>query len=44
MQSEAKKYGYCKDEWKSTGGFPPQLYVREGNRLVGEHVLTQHDR
>lgn len=44
MQAEAGTYGYCKDEWGSTGGFPPQLYVREGRRMVGEHVLTQHDR
>ncbi|MGV3663810.1 MAG: FAD-dependent oxidoreductase [Prosthecobacter sp.] len=32
-----------KDEFTDNGGFPWQLYVREGRRLVGEHTLTEHD-
>jgi hypothetical protein len=32
-----------KDEFADNGGFPWQLYVREGRRLVGEYTLTQHD-
>jgi hypothetical protein len=32
-----------KDEFTDNGGFPWQLYVREGRRLVGEYTLTQHD-
>ena len=36
-------WGLCADEFTDTGGWPHQLYVREGRRLVGEYVLTEHD-
>lgn len=32
-----------KDEFTDNGGFPWQLYVREGRRLIGEYTLTEHD-
>jgi hypothetical protein len=31
------------DEFTDTGGWPHQLYVREAARMLGEHVLTEHD-
>jgi hypothetical protein len=34
-------WGFPPDEFD--GGLPHQLYVREGRRLLGEHVLTEHD-
>jgi hypothetical protein len=34
-------WGFPPDEFG--GGLPHQLYVREGRRLQGEHVLTEHD-
>jgi hypothetical protein len=34
-------WGFPPDEFD--GGLPHQLYVREGRRLIGEHVLTEHD-
>ena len=34
-------WGFAPDEFG--GGPPHQLYVRDARRLVGEHVLTEHD-
>ena len=34
-------WGFPVDEFD--GGLPHQLYVREGRRMLGEHVLTEHD-
>lgn len=36
-------WGLCADEFVDSGGWPHQLYVREGRRLLGEYVLTEHD-
>jgi len=36
-------WGLCADEFVHTGGWPHQLYVREGRRMLGEYVLTEHD-
>lgn len=43
MRAEAREWGWCKDEFQDTGGIPPQLYVREGRRLVGQKVFTGND-
>lgn len=37
------EWGLPADDFPDTGGLPHQLYVREARRMVGEHVLTQHD-
>jgi hypothetical protein len=44
LRADMATYGYCADEFADHGGFPWQLYVREGRRLVGEYVFTQWDR
>lgn len=31
----------AKDEFVETGGWPPQLYIRESRRLIGENVVTE---
>ncbi|HET8527499.1 MAG TPA: FAD-dependent oxidoreductase [Gaiellaceae bacterium] len=36
-------WGLCADEFTDTGGWPHQLYVREGRRMLGAYVLTEHD-
>lgn len=35
--------GLCRDEFVECGHWSPQLYVREGRRMVGEYVLSQKD-
>lgn len=39
----AREMHLPKDEFTDNAGFPWQLYVREGRRLVGEYTLTEHD-
>lgn len=39
----AAKYGLAADEYQDNGNFPRQVYVREGRRIVGEHVFLAHD-
>jgi len=36
-------YGLCNDQWPENRHIPPQLYVREGLRLVNENVFTQNE-
>jgi hypothetical protein len=43
IRHEVARWGLCADEFQDTDGWPHQLYVRDGRRLVGEHVLTEHD-
>ena len=42
-RADVAKYGLCGDEWgdATPPHWPPQLYVREGARLVNDNVLTQ---
>jgi hypothetical protein len=40
VRAEAQRWGLCADEFGETGGWPPQLYVREGRRMVGDAVFT----
>jgi len=39
----AAEWGFCRDEFEDSGHVPPQLYVREARRMVGQHVFTLHD-
>ena len=42
-RADASRFGLCSDEWTAADPphWPPQLYVREGARLVNDAVLTQ---
>ena len=40
VRAAALQWGLCADEFPASGGWPPQLYVREARRLVGERVFT----
>ncbi|MCA9064315.1 MAG: FAD-dependent oxidoreductase, partial [Planctomycetaceae bacterium] len=43
FQAEAREWGWCRDEFTETDHLPPQLYVREARRMIGQHVYVQHD-
>lgn len=36
-------WGYPKDEYVKNKNFTPQLYIREGRRMIGEYVMTEHN-
>jgi FAD dependent oxidoreductase len=43
LRGRAAKFGLDPNEFKDTGHWPHQLYVREGRRMVSAYVMTQAD-
>ena len=43
VREKYKPWGLCKDEFTDTGGWPHQLYIREGRKMKGEYILAQND-
>ena len=43
LQEFVSQWGYPKDEYVENGHFTPQLYIREGRRMIGEYVMTEHN-
>jgi hypothetical protein len=43
IRGELADWGLCADEFADTGGWPHQLYVRDGRRMLGEYVLRESD-
>jgi hypothetical protein len=43
LQDKVRQWGLHKDEFPETGGWPHELYVREGRRMVSSYVMTEHN-
>ena len=42
-RNDLERFGLCNDQWIENNHMTPQLYIREGIRLVNENVFTQND-
>ncbi|WP_329100539.1 FAD-dependent oxidoreductase [Micromonospora sp. NBC_01699] len=43
IRSATGSWGLAPDEFTGTGGWPPQLYVREARRMVSAYVMTERN-
>ncbi len=43
IRADASQYGWHRDEWPNNGHVPRQVYVRQGRRILGDYILTEHD-
>ncbi|MBX3741591.1 MAG: FAD-dependent oxidoreductase [Akkermansiaceae bacterium] len=41
VRDRMKAWGLMPGEFPETGGFPHELYVREGRRMISDHVMTE---
>ncbi len=42
VRDDMARFGLPRDEFRDNGGWPHQIYVREGRRMVSDLVMTEH--
>jgi hypothetical protein len=42
IRKAMQSWGYCRDEFMDTDGWPHALYIRESRRMVSDFVMTEH--
>jgi hypothetical protein len=43
LREQVAKWGLHADEFKDEGHWPWQIYVRQGRRIIGREIVTQHN-
>jgi hypothetical protein len=43
LRREMNRWGLPCDEFESTGGWPPMMYIREARRMRSDYVISEHD-
>jgi len=43
LRAHVATFGLPRDQFEETDGWPHELYVREGRRMVSAYVMTEHD-
>jgi len=43
IRQDMQQWGLSRTDFPTTGGWPHQLYIREGRRMMSDYVMTQHN-